>query len=324
MSQALAPWLQPVLARLAAAHREGRLPHALLLCGPAGLGKRALAEFLVAGLLCTSPAADGAACGHCRGCTLRLAGSHPDLMRIGLEENEKTGKLRSEIVIEQIRSLSAKLALTPQFGGAQVAVIDPAEAMNVASANALLKTLEEPHPGCLLLLVADQPFRLPATIRSRCQRIELRLPERALARDWLRAQGIGDEQAESALDAARGNPGQALALAAEGGLALRREVESDLAALAAGRAGAAETARRWCDERLAQRLDFAADCVRDAAVADLGSGLTPPPEFPKLAAWFDQANRLRELIRTPVRTDLMLVGLLRQWRRAGRQQRTGT
>lgn len=320
MSASLSPWLQRAFARLAEAQAEGRLPHALLICGPAGLGKRQLAELLMSRLLCQSVQSDGEACGKCRSCQLRLAGSHPDLMRIGLEENEKTSKLRSEIVIQQIRALSAKLALTPQFGGAQVVIIEPAEAMNHSAANALLKTLEEPHAGCLLLLVSDQPFRLPATIRSRCQRVEFRLPSFAESLQWLQSQGVATAKAQAALAAARGNPGQAMTLLTAGGLELQREVRADLEALKAGKLGAAETARRWCDEQLDRRLRLAADHVRDASMENLAAGLTPSPDFPKLAAWFDQANRLRELIHTPVRTDLMLVGLLREWRRTGRQQ----
>ena len=77
-------------------------------------------------------------------------------------------RLRSEIVIEQIRELSQKLSLTPQYGRAQVAIVDPADAVNTAACNALLKTLEEPQPGRHLWLVAANPARLPATIRSRC------------------------------------------------------------------------------------------------------------------------------------------------------------
>lgn len=321
MSATLSPWLQRAYARLAEAQAEGRLPHALLVCGAAGLGKRQLAELLMSRLLCQSATADDQACGGCRSCRLRLAGSHPDLMRIGLEENDKTGKLRSEIIIPQIRALSAKLALTPQFGGAQVVIIEPAEAMNNSAANALLKTLEEPHAGCLLLLVSDQPFRLPATIRSRCQRVELRLPSGSEALQWLQSQGITAAKAQSALLAARGNPGQAVNLLTAGGLELQREVRADLEALKAGKLGAAEIARRWCDEQLDRRLRLAADHVRDVGMEILVAGLTPAANFPKLAAWFDQANRLRELIHTPVRTDLMLVGLLREWRRTGRQQR---
>lgn len=316
----MSPWLQRAFTRLAEAQAEGRLPHALLVCGPAGLGKRLLAELLMSRLLCQSITAAGEACGGCRSCKLRSAGSHPDLMRIGLEENEKTGKLRSEIVIQQIRALSAKLALTPQLGGAQVVLIEPAEAMNNSAANALLKTLEEPHAGCLLLLVSDQPFRLPATIRSRCQRVELRLPSASEALQWLQSQGVAAAKAQAALAAARGNPGQAMSLLSAGGLELQREVRADLEGLKAGKLGAAETARRWCDEQLDRRLRLAADHVRDASMEDLALGLTPPHNFPKLAAWFDQANRLRELIHTPVRTDLMLVGLLREWRRTGRPQ----
>ena len=165
----LAPWHSEAWTSLRARLSRGALPHALLLCGPEGLGKRAFAEAFVALALCEQRG--DVACGRCRACQLLAAGSHPDRVRVGLEERDD-GKLRSEIVVEQIRRLSERLAMTPQFGGLQLVLIDPAEAMNAAAANALLKTLEEPTRGTVIVLVSNAPGRLVATIRSRCQRIE--------------------------------------------------------------------------------------------------------------------------------------------------------
>jgi len=307
---ALAPWQQRVHDHVAAALDAGRLGHAQLFCGPAHMGKHAVALRLARRLMCTQPAAGGEACGHCRGCELMTAGSHPDFMDISFVPTKDGTKLRSEIVIEQIRALSGQLSLTPQYGGAQVAIIDPAEAINHAASNALLKTLEEPVPGRYLWLVTARPERLSATIRSRCQRLEFRLPPRDEARAWLRARGHAQKAADDALDAARGHPGLADAWLRDGGIALRREVATDLAKLARGELGAVEAAQRWtAGDDAAMRLRHAADLALAEA-----ANLTAPARIRKLAAWFDAANRTRELLQTTVRADLAVAELLLAWR----------
>ena len=329
----LSPWQQRVYTQALAALDSGRLGHGLLLCGPAQLGKRLLAERLARRMLCPERDAHGEACGHCRSCQLfalraqrdpvevRPDGSlahpfghpgHPDLMLVGYEVNDRTGKPRTEIVIEQIRRLSEKLALTPQYGGAQIAILDPADAINHAACNALLKTLEEPQPGRYLWLVSANPARLPATIRSRCQRIEFRLPPADEALAWLRAQGHAEAVAREALDAARGHPGMADAWLRDGGLGLRREIAADLQALARGERSALETAQRWAG---AEDLDLRLRHAADLAVAD-AARLTDPSRIRTLASWFDAANRTRDLLRTTVRADLALAELLAQWRGA--------
>ncbi len=116
---------------------------------------------------------------------LITAGTHPDLHLVSFIPTKTADKLRTEIVIEQIRDLSEKLVLTPQYGQAQVVIIDPADAINPAACNALLKTLEEPASGCYLWLISPQPARLPVTIRSRCQRLEFKLPPLHEALAWL-------------------------------------------------------------------------------------------------------------------------------------------
>ena len=207
---ALAPWQRRALAQAAAALAEGHFGHATLVVGPARIGKRALAEHLAKRVLCLAPSGDGDACGRCRSCTLFASRSqydppetrpdgapshpwghsaHPDLRFVGYEINQKTGKPRAEIVIEQVRALSEAMTLTPRLGGAQVVIVDPADAINWSAFNALLKTLEEPQPGRYLWLLSANPARLPATIRSRCQRLELRLPPADEALQWLATRG---------------------------------------------------------------------------------------------------------------------------------------
>ncbi|KRE93771.1 DNA polymerase III subunit delta' [Frateuria sp. Soil773] len=307
------PWHAEHWRRLQARRTRDAMPHALLLCGPAGLGKRDFMRRFVRGLLCMQPR-DGDACGTCRSCLLLDAGTHPDFvgMSYGLR---KDGVQRSEIVVDQVRELSARLAMASQFGGWQVVAIDPADAMNAAAANALLKTLEEPAPQTLLILLADAPWRLPQTIRSRCQRIEFQLPARDEALAWLESAGM--EGAAAALDAASGNPGLARAWLEEGALARRQEVRKDLAALAAGRGETMEVVKRWLDSQPEQRLWFAAQAASDEARAQAvaASGpLASALDAEALGDWYVAANRARDALRGPLRGDLLLLELLARWR----------
>lgn len=339
----LPPWLHAPLRRAGDALASGRLAHGLLVCGPPRIGKQAFAYALAKTLLCRARV-DGMACGHCRDCTLFAASGpidasltrpdgslslplgrpgHPDARMLGYERNDKTGKMYSVLTVDQIRALGEWLALTSQRGGAQVAVIDPASAMNENAANALLKTLEEPLPGRYLMLCCESPMQLPATIRSRCQRIVLQLPSVDVALAWLREQGHAQAPARTALMAARGNPGLAAHWLANGLLALRESVHADLAAIAQGKRGPLEMAAAWLgDERTGERLCFAAEHALERASAqpagssvdDSSSGRVT--DVAKLAAWFDDANHTRDLLRTPIRADLALADLLRRWRQA--------
>ncbi|HTV86549.1 MAG TPA: DNA polymerase III subunit delta' [Dyella sp.] len=307
------PWHGDLWSRLQARRERQALPHALLLCGPRGLGKRDFLRRFVRGLLCQHPSG-GDACGACRSCLLIDAGTHPDYVSLsyGLR---KDGVQRSEIVVDQIRELSARLATSSQFGGWQIASIDPADAMNAAAANALLKTLEEPASQTMLVLLADEPWRMPATIRSRCQRIDFQMPAAADSLAWLQSVGVND--AAGALAAAGGNPGLARIWAQEGALAQRQEVRKDLAALAAGRGDAVEVGKRWLDQAPEQRLWFAGQAVADemrARAATQTGPLSSALDAEGLAAWYDAANRTREALRGPLRGDLLLLELLGRWR----------
>lgn len=307
------PWHQEAWDRLRSRRERGSMPHALLLAGPAGLGKRVFLDRLVRGLLCQKPV-DGDACGQCRACKLLDAGTHPDRVDVSFELNT-SGKLRKEIVVGQMRNLSARLAMSSQFGGWQFASIDPADAMNAAAANALLKTLEEPASASLIVLVADAPWRLTATIRSRCQRIDFRLPPAEQALQWLEQAGVAN--AAAALEAAGGNPGLAHAWAGQGMLDERRQVQSDLTALAQGRGDVYTVMRRWVDgDALAQRLWFAAQMAAmdaRARVAGEREQLASQLDDEALGRWFERANRARESLRGPLRPDLLVLDLLTHW-----------
>jgi len=162
------PWQRPLWQGLLDRLRDGRLPHALLLSGPAGMGKQEFASRFSRAILCDSPNEDGSACGQCRGCQLMQAGSHPDYLLVAPEEEGKA------IGIDAVRELARFQALKSQYGRQRVIQLQPADALNPNSANALLKTLEEPAGDTILLLTTDRPMALLPTIRSRCQKIIFR------------------------------------------------------------------------------------------------------------------------------------------------------
>ena len=264
---ALSGWQQRTYEHAAAALAGGQMGHATLIIGPERIGKRVLAEHLARRVLCLSPGADGEACGRCRSCTLFESRSqydpletrpdgapahpwghsaHPDLLFIGYEINQKTGKPRAELVIEQVRALSEKLSLTPRLGETVVAIVDPADAINYNAFNALLKTLEEPQPGRYLWLLSSNPARLPATIRSRCQRLELRLPPRAEALEWLAGRRACRPRSPARRWTPRAAiPGWPMPGCRGDGMALRRSVGKDAEALQHGHVAPVELAQRW-------------------------------------------------------------------------------
>jgi len=144
--------------RFTEALHSKRLHHAWLLYGMKGIGKRMLAEQLAALAMCESHTA----CGHCHGCRMLAAGSHPDVVRVGLIEGKR------DVNIEQIRDLLGFMSLSGSESERRLVILDDAERMNNQAANALLKGLEEPAAGSVLLMVCADLERLPATIRSRC------------------------------------------------------------------------------------------------------------------------------------------------------------
>jgi len=203
--------------------RREQLPHSLLLIGQKGLGKFDLARQFAASLLCEQPRADGVACGKCLACNWYAQGNHPDSRllqpeamgdEVELEEGKK--KPSQQITIDQVRGLDEFLNVGTHRGGLRIVVVNPTEAMNRNTANALLKTLEEPAPSTLFLMVSSEPMRLLPTIRSRCQVVPVPLPNPKQAEKVLADEGVADARRWLAL--AGGSPGLAMAFAASGQL----------------------------------------------------------------------------------------------------------
>ena len=193
MTASLLPWQTDSWRALNAAWN--RLPHAFLIGGPRGIGKFVFAQAVAQALLCERPAVDGTACCSCVACGWFAEGNHPDF-RLVTPESEQAEEapakksLSTTIKIDQIRALSEFFMLSAHQGGRRIILINPADAMNIAASNALLKNLEEPPAATIFILVAQQPQRLLATLRSRCRIVTLSLPSKEMALPWLRDKGV--------------------------------------------------------------------------------------------------------------------------------------
>jgi DNA polymerase III subunit delta' len=232
-------------AKLLAAWNSGRLPHAWLITGPRGIGKATLAyrfaRFALAGGAHGDVAGDGlfgpAPSAGESGAPLTIApdstvfrrvaaGAHPDLLIVEKGIDAKSGREKSAIGVDDARAIGQFLSLTPAEGGWRVVVVDSADEMTRNAANAILKTLEEPPPRSLLLLVCHAPGRIPSTVRSRCRR----LPMSPLGDDdmmTLLARLLPEATDAERVALARlgeGSPGRALGLAQAGGIELYREL----------------------------------------------------------------------------------------------------
>lgn len=209
--QALPSWQHAAAA--IALQARARWPQATLITGRRGIGKRILALHLAQALLCERPNPEGSACGSCPSCGYVAAGAHPDLRLIEPIEFDEEGNPSAVdvIVVDRIRELIEFTQLSTHRQRAKVALIAPAESMNSAAANALLKTLEEPPRATYLLLISHLPGRLPATLVSRCQRLVAPEPDQAAATAWLAAHGA--DNAQSLLAQAGGAPLLALTFA---------------------------------------------------------------------------------------------------------------
>jgi len=321
VSAELLPWHRSVWQGLTARLDAERLPHALLLTGPAGLGKHALALNLAHALLCREPRADRQACGRCSACHLIASGAHPDLQRVELEEGSR------QIKVDQIRELNAFLALKSQYGGFRVGVIAPADQMNVAAANGLLKTLEEPPPGAVVILVASRPTLLPITIRSRCQQVPVATPPAVQAREWLRVQPGGSEAIE-VLGLAGGAPLAALELAAAGTAARRVELRRTLEELHSGRMTPVEAAESWQAAGAAALVPLLhgllTDLIRLATLGDAVEGIGDAGrlralwqglDLVLLYKYLDRVVEVRRHLAHPLNEQLLLEELFIGWQR---------
>ena len=292
---------QRLLARLGERAARGELAHAYGLFGPRSIGKRTAAIRIAQTLCCTDPTRPAGGCGACRSCVLVERGSHPDVRIV-----ERAAD-RRDISIEQVREAARDLALRPIEGRARVVIVDDAAELSEVAPDALLKTLEEPPPHAVLLLLTHAPEALPETIRSRLQPLQFHFVATAEIAAALRERGAADPDAIAA--AAGGRPGLAIRLATDAGeRAGRRGLERELLRLVSSGltdrfAWAADLADepdpRKRSESIDVRLDGWVELLRDAAIR--ARGLGDPPLRPDRAtetAWIGATVGARELVDT--------------------------
>ena len=316
-AQAVPAWLAAATAALGAAHEQGRMPHALLIHEAPGSGGDWLAAWAAALVLCergmTAP------CGECSACRRVVSLNHPDVSWVRLQEESR------QLRIEQVRDLSAELALTSHSGGYKVAILSPADALKRFAANALLKTLEEPPPRTLLILVASEPSRLPPTVLSRCQRLKIRAPERAESVAWLSSvRGKADWAA--ALDTVGEAPMQIVQADPAELASVGADTRTTLDALAAGRTDPVAAAERWARSQLPLRLRCFENWLTERIGLRLGGGalLTELRAAPYLSeagtflnirelfGLIDEVRDLRATLDVPLNRGMALEALFRR------------
>ena len=231
-------WQEAIWQRFISGVNNGRMPHAILLTAAAGLGADELAMAMGQYLLCLSPM-EMSVCNKCKSCKLLIANSHPDLLKIDLEEKA------TQIKIDQIRESSDFISKTSQQGGYKIVIISSADKMNKNAANALLKNLEEPAGKTLIVLVSNNPHYILPTIRSRCFKFVINSPRRQAAIEWLREKNITD--AEKLLTEANGAPLTVLAWHKSNYIKDRQLFLASLREIAEGSSSPILEARRWLD-----------------------------------------------------------------------------
>ncbi|MDE1941999.1 MAG: DNA polymerase III subunit delta' [Betaproteobacteria bacterium] len=318
------PWQGQAFRQLAG--ERGRLPQALLLQGPQGLGKTEFARHLAQALLCESPLPDGSPCNACVACNWFVAGNHPDFRHLGVEDEavDEDGagdtsprKGSPQIGVDAVRGLAGFTTTSTHRDGLRIVLVEPAEALNVHAANALLKTLEEPRPGTLFLLVSHAPARLPATIRSRCRAVPFHPPRTPEAHEWLVQSGIANPVLFLAL--AGGAPLEALRLARQDS-GQRAEFLRRLADPSQSLVQLSEfVARlpvpewlgwleRWAHDLVAQKL--AGETRYHVDFRDLSARVAAHADLYDLLAWERTLRDAKRLVHHPLNPRLLAESLL--------------
>lgn len=216
---------QPVVAFLRQSVQKKKTAHAYLFVGASQIGKATVAKHFAAALLCAQ-GSDGGWCDDCLSCHQRALGVHPDYHVIVPARATADSTARPIISLEQIKELQQRLSRRPVLAARTVAIINGAGLLNEKAANALLKTVEEPNPGTVIMLTCDAADQVPLTLQSRCQRLSLSAVPTAEIIGALRKEGVSHSEAERIAALAGGRPGLAFAYVQD--TQLRKACEEEL------------------------------------------------------------------------------------------------
>ncbi len=318
-SPRLLPWHSAAIAQLKQAWTANRLPHAILVQGAEGLGTGSFAAWLAAAVLCEK-SVDGVldVCGSCASCALIKAGSHPDLHWVAPEED------KTQLSVDQVRAACEKLSKTSFRQGYKVAIIEPAHQMTPGAANSVLKTLEEPSRGSLLVLLTSRPSGLLPTVRSRCQKLTITRPSTAEAMAWLQKEA-GKTVAPALLEFSGGAPLRALEYADGRFDELNQHMQKSLRDLFGGDTDVTQVAAEWANDALIDRLvwlDLWLSSLARTGIAGTDERVTfpggpahlPSPSRPlNISALYSMVDRTRALKAQLARTALQRELAVESW-----------
>jgi len=322
------PWTLSQWQQLVQRVNEKRLPHAMLFCGIEGLGKLDIARQFAQSLLCQQPDDNFMPCSQCRSCTQFEANSHPDFHFIEPEEEGKA------IKVDQIRGLTEQFGLAAHYASYRVAIISPAESMNLAAANSLLKSLEEPPENTLIILVSSHSASLPSTILSRCQRVNFVSPSSDMAINWLNKHHIGLFDGEiggserALLAMANGAPLKAVKSVDSELIKQREQVFSLFLAVAEGAESPLGADKQWLKTGITTPIQWVYSWIsdliklkvnlREAVInhdksADLQK-LAQQVELGSLYQFLDNILDILKKQRAPLNTQMIMDDLLLDWK----------
>jgi len=323
-------WHKKTWKKFSSASARDHLPHAMLLTGAKGVGKKIFADKMIKSLLCLKPdPTNRQPCGQCQGCRTYRSGANPDFMRIQLLEGKQ------QIGVDQIRELSHFLTFSRSFDAYRVILINPVEKMNQNAANSLLKSLEEPSDNTVIILIATHLSTIIPTIVSRSQLLSIPLPARGEAIGWIKAQGSKVDNVEELLEMSAGSPLLALNID-EKSLADKGDFAKDILNIFRENNSVTEIAKKWEKYDQSVLLDWqiiwVQSLLKSVAIASTNSGNQKTKNitriqkhldifkesFPKSLLWqlyFQLLNR-KQIVHTSVNPLINLESMLLLWSQA--------